>query len=234
VIFVPTHFHQLCKFLWTFPRNLWCQSFISVAYVRIQSKIKNQLRDSGWMKLSFLSHLNTQYTTHKEQTWFALQHQTHLCLCEVHIVQWSHTLTIIIISYINQSMHTNVYNTLNVSCSFISLSLSLSIQFNSIQSSTIKFKIQTSQTHIRKHRNILRSEEMRTHKHTLTDDSKWPHIGFLTVYSLCNRFRCHPTHWSYSTRSLHIYQINSFSLSMLNIQNQTTLISLIFVSIDTK
>jgi hypothetical protein len=29
-IFVPTHFHQLCKFLWTFSRNLWCQSFITV------------------------------------------------------------------------------------------------------------------------------------------------------------------------------------------------------------
>jgi hypothetical protein len=32
-IFVPTHFHQLCKFRWTFSRNLWCQSSVSVLCV---------------------------------------------------------------------------------------------------------------------------------------------------------------------------------------------------------
>jgi hypothetical protein len=46
------------------------------------------------------------FLSQQRETWFALQHQSHFCLCEVHIVQQSHIL-IIIIMYQYQHKHKN-------------------------------------------------------------------------------------------------------------------------------
>jgi hypothetical protein len=57
-IFVPTHFHQLCKFLWTFSWNLWCQSFVSVLCVRVNEKertLKHERVCAMWGWVSILS-----------------------------------------------------------------------------------------------------------------------------------------------------------------------------------
>jgi hypothetical protein len=76
---------------------------------------------------------------------------------------------------------------------------------------------------ITKHKNLFRSERMRTqtHKHTntLTNNSKWPHVGFLTVCSMRKRFRCHPIHCSHSTLCLQTYiSIQFHASSIINYQ----------------
>jgi hypothetical protein len=103
----------------------------------------------------------------------------------------------------------------------------LSIQFNSI------IKIQISQTQITKQQKCIEKwinerAQTNTNKHTLTNDCEWPHVGFLTVDSVCNWFRCHPTHWPNSTHCLN-YQIKSIFIININVEysNQTILIHFI-------
>jgi hypothetical protein len=156
-IFVPTHFHQLCKFLWTFFWNLWCQSFISVVCMCVcvfstyqQSNIINKQRvchtnqstqfslflcvcveiskKEMYVWIKLISFTTQTQNTQRRETWFQLQHRQYLCLCEVHIVQRFHTLT----HHINQHTHkqTNKY---------VCVWVLSSIQFNSIRFNSIQF-----------------------------------------------------------------------------------------------
>jgi hypothetical protein len=83
-LFLPTHLHQLSKFLRTIWRNFWCQSFISVF------SQSNQCERVLFIFQQILCEVRLIFTT--KLTEFSLQHQTHLCLCEVHIVQQFHKL----------------------------------------------------------------------------------------------------------------------------------------------